>query len=136
MLKTYKEAFPDKPVFLNLSHVITRIKEIKEEGLQEKIVEEAVNIFGNHLYLQQNGLHEKTETEGLTISHKLMKKYSDKCVIGFQTMTPENHGDLGLTIKKGLAYPISYIEIFTVDLKDKKNQKDLKYLFEELQKRR
>ncbi|MFQ5455644.1 MAG: beta-galactosidase [Nitrospirota bacterium] len=135
VIDTYKESFKTKPLFLNISKVIWKVKNRRDKGLEKEIVKYAVGVFGDRLYLQQNGLSQNTETIGKTISHRLMKRYAGTNVIGFQTRMPKNHGDLKRTFEKGLSYPITYIEVYTRDLKDMKNQNTIEFLARELNKK-
>lgn len=121
-----------KPVFMNLSRVIV-IRPLRgDDEVEKEIVEYALKKFGSQLYLQQNGLSERTVYSRKSLNHRFMIDYAKTNVIGFQTLGPENHGDLMTTFKNGLKYPISCIEVFVYDLKDSKNKPAIEFLAQQL----
>lgn len=125
-----------KPVFMNLSRVIVIQPLRGDDPVEKEVVNYALKKFGNQLYLQQNGLSQRTVYSRKCLNHRFMIDYAKTNVIGFQTLSPENHGDLMTTFKNGLKYPISYVEIFIADLRNPENRPAIEFLYAHLMERK
>lgn len=149
---TYKEAFPNKAVTIDLSEPLKGVNGIDSHKVMTDIVKDASAIFGGRLYIQQDGLSERNAGGGEVKKSKsiraLMLQLSTKHLLGFETLlAPQTRGsgmtapaevyyhDLRRTIDVGLSFPIYYIEAFTESLNDPSTANDFKYLEQELEKR-
>ncbi|MBI5192038.1 MAG: beta-galactosidase [Nitrospirae bacterium] len=133
ILDNYAVSFPTKPLFMDLAPTIKDIPNMKGDDKEEVIANYAISKFGHRLYLQQDGLHENTDTSGTFISHAIMKNHAvNGNIIGFQTLAPDAHGNLRMAFEKALSYPIHYIEVFTKDLQDPDQQDAIRFLYERL----
>jgi len=159
---TYRKSFPGKYFVLALSEPIRSMPGVNGVDLAEKIVDDAMQIFGSKLCLQQDGLREKNKTARETMAekgkrswHSIMLARSGTAGLGFQTMMPtdfdsvfpvgagtpperlyiKNSDDMKQTFEVGLSYPIRYLEVWTSTLLDSRCRSMVDMLYKELEKR-
>jgi len=127
---------------IDLSDPVIGVDGIDGYDVVEEIVFDASDALGHLLYLQQDGLNDTNLTADEILSlpgdsiRKLMLTLSDKHALGFETLVPPElnpppealMGDLRDTIDVGLTFPITYMEIYTVNLNDSANDQDIDFL--------
>ncbi len=150
----YKEAFPGKAFVLDLSAPIQGIEGVVPGDILEQVVRDASNVFGAHLYLQQDGLSERNpmakDVKPAQKSNRgLMISLQEQHLLGFETLLPpQQEGkmlvkppaklfvrDLRRAIDVGLSFPVRYMEFWVATLKDSATMPDIQYARVELEKR-
>jgi hypothetical protein len=130
VIDAYAEAFPDKPLALNVSDAVFH------DNAVEDIVSYASRKLGGRFCIQHNALAAKTNENGFRI-HKLVRQYEGKATVGFQLLCAatskgrftEGGQRFGGTLKEafdiGLRAGASYFEIYTVDLENQAAARDI-----------
>ena len=148
------QAFPGKAFVLDLSAPIQGIEGVTPNDILQRVVMEASNVFGAHLYLQQDGLSErnamaKDVKPAVKSNRGLMISLQDRHLLGFETLLPpQQEGkmpvkppaklfvrDLRKAIDAGLSFPVRYMEFWAATLKDSATMPDIQYARAELEKR-
>ncbi len=122
VLDSYVEAFPDKPLAINVAQPIYK------DGTVEEVLAYGYQKIGNRFCIQHNGLAAKTSDSW--IQQRWVVSYKGKAIIGFQLLCPATPagkfndngkrfgGSLAQAFEIGLNSGASYFEIYSQDLKD------------------
>lgn len=144
--QNFNLAFPDKPLFKDLSEVVDissadidaaisdPIEREAVKKLQYNLATDLISLFGNRLYLQSDGLHGSGAVSGYggtyfpnptLLPSQITNQFSRLAILynnsntnlmGFETMMPGRNGDFDELVDVALGWPARYVGIFTKDL--------------------
>jgi len=134
IIDAYATAFPTKNVVIDLAKTVNFTSMAVEGNNETLIADYAISKFGSRLYIQQDGLKEDTNVNWTTFnSHVIMHNHrANGNFIGYQMLGPTSSGDLRKTFLRGLAYDISYLEVYTTNIRDANEQDTIRMLYNRL----
>jgi hypothetical protein len=130
IINAYDEAFPNKPLALDVSETAFK------DGAVQEIAAYASQKLGKRFCIQHNALAAKTNEQANNI-HKLVRSFQGNATVGFQLLCSVSGkgsftedgkrfgGPLKVAFDLGLRSGASYFEIYTVDLEDPPAARDL-----------
>jgi hypothetical protein len=135
-IDTYADAFPDKPLALNVA------VPIHDDGVVADVLAYASRRLGRRLCVQHNALSDHTNERFKP--QQWVGSYRDKAGVGFQLLCPVTPrgkfndegrrfgGPLKPALELGLQSGASYFEIYPIDLKNDAAAHDLRDLARQL----